>query len=136
MRRGTAASERPKLMTLEEWAALDDDVEGELVDGMLEEEEMPSILHEIVVAWLFAALRSWARARGGFVLGSDTKVAVGLRRGRKPDLTLFLPGKMPGLEDRLVRVTPHLVAEITSPRPRDTHRDRVDKLGDYARAGI
>ena len=136
MRRGTAASERPKLMTLEEWADLDDDIEGELVDGILEEDEMPSFLHELVVGWLFAALRNWVRPRGGFVVGSETKVAVGVRRGRKPDLTLFLPGKTPALQDRLVRVAPHLVVEVTSPRPRDTHRDRVDKLGDYARAGI
>jgi hypothetical protein len=82
------------------------------------------------------ALRRWVRARGGFVVGSDTKVAVGLRRGRKPDVSVLLPGKMPALQDRLVRVAPHLVAEVASPRPRDTRRDRVDKLRDYARAGI
>jgi Uma2 family endonuclease len=136
MRRGTAASERPKLMTLEEWAELDDEIEGELVDGVLEEEEMPSFLHEVIVMWLASALRNWARRRGGFVVGSETKLAVGPRRGRKPDVTVLLPGKMPALLDSLVRVPPHLVVEVTSPRPRDTHRDRVDKLADYARAAI
>ena len=42
MRRCAATSERSKTMTLGEWAALDEDVEGELVDGMLKEEEIPS----------------------------------------------------------------------------------------------
>lgn len=123
-------------MTLEEWAALDEDVEGELVDGMLEEQEMPTFLHELVVMWIAAGLRSWARRRRGFVVGSETKLAVGPRRGRKPDLSLFLPGALPALPDALIRVPPHLVVEVTSPRPRDVHRDRVDKLTDYARAGI
>ena len=123
-------------MTLEEWASLDEDVEGELVDGFLEEEEMPTFLHELVVMWIAAALRSWARRRRGFVVGSETKLAVGPRRGRKPDLSLFLPGALPGLPDALIRVPPRLVVEVTSPRPRDVHRDRLDKLTDYARAGI
>ena len=123
-------------MTLEEWAALDEDVEGELVDGMLEEEEMPTFLHELVVMWVAAALRSWARRRRGFVVGSETKLAVGPRRGRKPDLSLFLPRALPALPDALIRVPPHMVVEVTSPRPRDVHRDRLDKLADYARAGI
>jgi Uma2 family endonuclease len=136
MRRGVAASERPKSMTLEEWAALDDDVEGELVDGVLEEEEIPTFLHEMVVMWMAAVLRTWARRRGGFVVGSDAKLAVAPRRGRKPDVTVLLPGALPALADALLRVPPHLVVEVTSIRPRDVHRDRVDKLGDYARAGI
>ena len=123
-------------MTLQEWAALDEDVEGELVDGMLEEEEMPTFLHELVVMWMAAALRTWARRRRGFVVGSETKLAVGPRRGRKPDLALFLPRALPALSDELIRVPAHLVVEVASPRPRDVHRDRVDKLTDYARAGI
>ena len=123
-------------MTLEEWAALDEDVEGELVDGMLEQEEMPTFLHELVVTWIAAALRNWVRRRHGFVVGSEAKLAVGPRRGRKPDLSLFLPGALPALPDVLIRVTPHLVVEVASPRPRDVHRDRVEKLTDYARAGI
>jgi Uma2 family endonuclease len=131
-RSGTA--ERAKSMTLAAWAALDADVEGELVDGVLEEEEMPTVLHELIVAWLISALGRWARRHGGWVAGSETKIAVGPRRGRKPDISVYRKGRMPGLHDALVRVPPHLVIEVTSPRPRDARRDRIDKLGDYARA--
>jgi Uma2 family endonuclease len=123
-------------MTLEEWADLDGDVEGELVDGVLEEEEMPTLLHELAVAWLIRTLGAWVRRRGGYVAGSETKVAVGPRRGRKPDVVLFLRGSLPSVEEVLVRTAPHLVIEVVSPRPRDTRRDRIDKLSDYARAGI
>lgn len=123
-------------MTIEEWAALDEDVEGELVDGVLEEEEMPSVLHETIVLWLGAILRVWAGRRRGLATGSEAKIAIGPRRGRKPDLSVFLPPSLPALSDTLVRVAPHLVVEIASPRPRDVRRDRIDKLADYARAGV
>ena len=136
MSRAALDASRSKPLTLVEWAELDEDVEGELVDGALEEEEMPSFLHEIVVSWLNAVLRRWLRRSGGQVAGSETKIAVGRRRGRKPDLSVYLPGHLPGLDDALVQVTPHLVVEVASPRPRDARRDRVDKLRDYARAGI
>jgi Uma2 family endonuclease len=131
-----AVQARTRAMTLEEWAELDEDVEGELVDGVLEEEEMPSLLHEIVVSWLNAVLRRWAQRRGGQVAGSEAKIAVAAKRGRKPDLSLYLRGHIPPLTDPLVRVAPHLVVEVASPRPRDIRRDRVDKIADYARAGI
>ena len=52
------------------------------------------------------------------------------------DLAVFLPRALPALPDTLIRVPPHLVVEVASPRPRDVHRDRVEKLTDYARAGI
>jgi Uma2 family endonuclease len=131
-----AKLERPRLMTLEEWADLDDEVEGELVDGLLEEEEMPSFQHEIIVAWLIVTLHGWAHRRGGRVAASEAKIAVGPRRGRKPDVSVYVRNQMPAAADRLITVAPYLVVEVTSPRPRDTRRDRVDKLGDYARAGI
>jgi len=123
-------------MTLEEWAGLDEDIEGELVDGLLEEEEMATFLHEIVVMWLAHALRPWIRRRHGYVAGPVAKIAVGPRRGRKPDLSVYLRGQAPALADTLVRTPPHLVVEVVSPRPRDARRDRVEKISDYARAGI
>ena len=61
---------------------------------------------------------------------------MGPRRGRKPDLSVFLPPALPALSDTLVRVPPSLAVEIVSPRPRDALRDRVEKLADYARAGV
>jgi Uma2 family endonuclease len=125
-----------RLMTLEEWADLDEDVEGELVDGVLEEEEMATILHELVVAFLLRALFPWVQKRRGLVTGSEVKIAVGPRRGRKPDLSVFLAASRPGLMDSLVRIAPHLVVEVVSERPRDARRDRIDKLHDYAAAGV
>ena len=131
----TGAAGPARAMTLEEWAALDEEVGGELVDGILEEER-PTFLHEIVVAWLIRPLHTWARRRRGLVASSETKIAVGPRRGRKPDVSVYLPGRVPPLADALVRVPPHVAVEVASPRPRDVRRDRVEKLGDYARAGI
>jgi Uma2 family endonuclease len=122
-------------MTLQEWADLDDEVAGELVDGVLEEEEMPTHLHELVVTWLLVVLHQWARPRGGQVTGSETKIAVGAARGRKPDVSVYLRGRQPALEDSIVTVAPHVVIEVTSPRARDIRRDRIDKQIDYARAG-
>jgi Uma2 family endonuclease len=136
MSRPAANLERPHLMTLREWADLDDDVEGELVDGVLEEEEMPSFLHEMIVGWLIEVLRGWARRRGGRVAASEAKIAVGPRRGRKPDVSVYLRSRMPRPADTLITVAPYVVVEVASPRPRDVRRDRIDKLRDYARAGI
>jgi Uma2 family endonuclease len=123
-------------MTLDEWERLPEDEDGELVDGWLVEEEVPDFLHELVVAWLLQALVPWARARGGVAGGSGAKFAVATNRGRKPDVTVFLPaGKLPPARG-LVRVPPTIAVEIVSRRPRDQRRDRVDKAAEYAAFGI
>jgi Uma2 family endonuclease len=127
----------PPEMTLEEWADLDEDEPGELVDGVLEEEEMPTFLHEAVVSWLQYVLRGWAAPRGGWVFGSEAKYAVKPRRGRKPDLSVYLPGaKMPAAGDGLGRTPPSIVVEVVSARPRDARRDRIDKVADYQAFGV
>jgi len=121
-------------VTLAEWADMDEDEPGELVDGVIEEEEVPSVLHELVVAWLVRVLGAWLAPRGGLALGSEHKVGVGPRRGRKPDVSAYLPGApRPALRASLSLVPPSIVVEVLSPRLRDTRRDRVEKLGDYAR---
>ena len=74
-------------LSLEEWFALPEDEPGELVDGHLEEEEVPDYLHELLVMLLGRLLGNWTSPHGGLVAGSDAKFAVGSGRGRKPDLT-------------------------------------------------
>ena len=64
-------------LTIDAWADLDEDEPGELVDGYLEEEEVPTVLHELVVAWLLGCLRTWARGRRGMAFGSELELVVG-----------------------------------------------------------
>ena len=122
-------------MTLDEWARLPDDEPGEFVDGWLVEEEVPDFLHEAIVAWLLEKLGRWSRERGGIAGASDAKFAVASNRGRKPDATVFLPGRLPPARG-LVRVAPEIAIEIVSARPRDRRRDRLEKSAEYAAFGI
>lgn len=122
-------------MTLEEWADLPEDEPGELVDGRLVEEEMPSYVHELVVLWLGGVLRAWLAGKG-FAGGSGAKLAVGSRRGRMPDLTVYLPGSKKPPARGIIRVPPDIAVEIVTPTPRDARRDRVEKLDEYAAFGV
>jgi Uma2 family endonuclease len=134
----TSLTPLPREMTVEEWADLDDDVDGELVDGQLVEEEVVDFGHEGVVAYLLATIRPWARARGGQIFGSEAKLAISARRGRRPDLSVYLPrGGVPNAKDRLARVPPAIAIEVvTGERARDRRRDRVEKVHDYASIGV
>jgi Uma2 family endonuclease len=121
-------------MTLDEWADLPEDEAGELVDGVLIEEEDVGALHESIVIWLGAVLRAWLGARGR-ILASDAKFAVSDRRGRKPDLTVyFTRRKLPA--HAVIRTAPDVAIEIISPRPEDRRRDRFEKLSEYAAFGV
>jgi Uma2 family endonuclease len=124
-------------MSLRQWSRLEEDMSGELVDGVLEEEEMPTLMHELIVTWLSAAFRSWLFGRGGAVGGSELKLAVGKDRGRKPDVVVYLPGKpRPPLRASLIDIPPTIVVEVVSATPRDARRDRVEKVDDYAAFGV
>lgn len=129
------AAKKLHTLTLAQWADMDEDAEGELVDGVLEDEEMPTALHEMIVMWFATALAAWAKRNGARVFGSELKIATGPRTGRKPDMSVFARDSLPPLDAVIVRTTPLLVIEVLSPRPRDQRRDRVDKLREYARAG-
>jgi Uma2 family endonuclease len=122
-------------LTAEEWSSLDEDEEGELVAGVLEPEEMPDAVHELTVSFLIRTLGTWL-AGAGFVLGSEVKLLVAPRTGRKPDMSVFLPGTTPPPRRGLIRKPPYLVVEVISPSPRDERRDRVVKTAEYAAFGV
>jgi Uma2 family endonuclease len=123
-------------LSLDEWFDLPEDQSGELVEGRLEEEEVPDYLHELLVSLLIQALGPWITPRGGLVAGSDAKFAVSSRRGRKPDLTVYLPGSRRPPARGLIRVPPDIDIEIVPPTPRDGRRDRVEKTAEYATFGV
>ena len=55
---------------------------------------MPDAIHELAVTWLSALLRAWLGSRG-FVLGSEVKLAVLPKGGRKADLSVYFPNRPP-----------------------------------------
>ncbi|HEY6727987.1 MAG TPA: Uma2 family endonuclease [Polyangiaceae bacterium] len=123
-------------LTLEQWASLSEEEPGEFVAGFLEEEEVPDLAHESVVAWLIATLKMWLAGRGGFVFGSEVKFAVTPSRGRKSDVSVYFPGRT-GLPRRgVVRIPPDVMIEVLSEGRRDAHRDRIDKPDEYAAFGV
>lgn len=110
---------------------------GELVDGWLVEEEMPDFIHETVVVFLIELFRVWLRSNPrGFVAGSEAKYGVLPTRGRKPDVSVFLPGSRKPPARGLVRVPPDIMVEVVTPTPRDGRRDRVEKPQEYAAFGV
>ena len=79
---------------------------------------------------------TWARPRGGRVLASDTKYALSSKRGRKPDISVFLSREHKLPRRGAMRHPPNLMVEVISPDPRDRRRDRIEKLREYAAFGV
>ena len=121
-------------VTMDQWAALEEDDSRELVDGRLEEAEVPSVVHEVIVMWLLMRLEPYFRARRGRALASGIKLAIGSRRGRLADIVCFGPdAKLP--REGVVRAAPEVVIEVVSRRAQDQKRDRIAKPEDYAALG-
>jgi Uma2 family endonuclease len=120
-------------LTLDEWEALDEDDMRELVDGHLEEGEVPDLVHERTASWLLVRLSAHFEPRGGFVVGSGLKFGLNPRRGRIPDLAVFA-GEPPNARG-LVRRPADIMIEIVSRSPADQRRDRIAKVEDYAAFG-
>lgn len=128
------ADERRRI-SVEEWASMPEDEPGELVDGLLAEEEVADWDHEDVVAWVLLILGPWVMARGGRVYGSEGKYAVRPGRGRKADVSAFLPGTPLPPRHGPSRTPPDIIVEVISSDPRDARRDRFDKAQEYAAFG-
>lgn len=128
----------PTIGTRYSWSdfvALEDDDRRELLDGQLVEMDVPTKLHEWIVATLVHHLRSWAMARQtGIVLASGYKVRIRDDRGFMPDVQFFRRGGYPLPSAGLDAGAPDLAVEVISPT--SGRYDRIEKLRGYAGIGV
>lgn len=127
---------RTRDLSLEQWAALDEDETGELVDGALTDEEVPDPVHELAVTLLVLFFGNHLLDRGGFVFTSEVKLAIRPSRGRKADVTVYFLGGHRPPRRGLLRAAPDLLVEVVTPTPHDERRDRVEKMADYQALGV
>jgi Uma2 family endonuclease len=119
----------------QEFIALAEDDRRELLDGELLEIDVPTKLHEWVVALLVHRLTSWAMARrAGIVLASGYKVRIRENRGFMPDVQYFARAGRPLPSGGLDAGAPDLVVEVVSPVSR--RFDRTIKAEGYAEIGV
>jgi len=128
-----------RLLTWRQFIALDEgeQMRGvELVDGELEEGEVPTRKHGRIVTRLIMLLGPWLEQHGGGeLLSQDNRVRISPRRVRKPDLVLVRSADNPVFEDETLVSPPFLIVEVITKTARDEHRDRVTKLADYESLG-
>lgn len=121
-------------LTVDAWAALPEDAPGELLGGMLADEEQVGYLHDAVCAALLLLFGRWLDGRGRLAT-SDVRFAVAEDKGRKADLSVYFDRvKLPARG--AVRTPPDVIVEVVSPTPADRRRARIEKLGDYAAFGV
>jgi Uma2 family endonuclease len=114
---------------------LPDDDRRELIDGALVETEMPTELHEHIVACLTFFFRAWVRTHGGHAYASGYKVRVDARHGFFPDVQLYHPkNRAERTRQGLTQGAPDVVVEVLSDG--SAAFDKKAKLLGYARIGV
>lgn len=102
----------------------------DLIDGKVVLHETPTPRHQSIVVALTLA---FGRSRVGQVLVAPMPVRLRTDRMREPDVMFYRTEHMDRIHDQYGD-PPDLVAEVLSPSTRNV--DEVDKLAEYAAAGI
>jgi Uma2 family endonuclease len=136
-RDGFSVSLRPLqgLWTEEQYLALTDHTRRliELTDGVLEPLAPATDRHQVLVLFLYDLLRAFVSQLGGKVLVAPLRLQVREGKQREPDILLVRDASDPRRQNRF-SLGADLVVEVVSPD--DPERDTVEKVADYAEAGI
>jgi Uma2 family endonuclease len=119
----------------ERFLLLPDDDRRELINGELVETEMPTELHEHIVACLTFFFRAWVRVHGGHAYASGYRVRIDARHGFFPDVQLYHPkNRAERTNQGLTDGAPDVVVEVLSEG--SAAYDKKAKLLGYARIGV
>ena len=123
------------LWTEEQYLKLTDQTNHfiEFTDGVIEVLPMPTDSHQVILLFLYDLLRTFLAQIGGKVLVSPLRLQIRPGKQREPDILLVCDASDPRRQNRFWQGA-DLVAEIVSPD--DPERDMVEKVADYAEAGI
>lgn len=128
----------PKLLTFEEFAALNSEGRYELVDGRLEELVAPTLRHGWSGGRFFAILDAYlAEHEPTAYWGVEVDVPTLPFCGRRPDVVYFSTddaARYTNVETDEVSGVPTLAIEVLSSG--DEKRDLVEKRREYAAAGV
>ncbi len=105
----------------------------EFNDGDIEVLPMPTDKHQVLLEFLFLALRAFVTQSGGKVLFAPLRMQVREGKYREPDLLVLRDARDARRQNRYW-LGADLVVEIISPD--DPERDTRLKRADYAEAGI
>ncbi len=105
----------------------------EFTRGQLEVLPRPSDQHQVLLEFLFIALRAFLRPRGGKVLFAPLRLEIRPAKFREPDLLLVLDAHDPRRQNAYWRGA-DMVIEIVSPD--GPERDTIVKRLDYAEGRI
>ena len=120
----------------EEYLALETNHLIEYTDGSLEMLPMPTIQHQLIVAFLYNMLLSFIQSKKlGTLLFAPLRVKLWEGKYREPDLVFLSSEKPERLQGRYLDGA-DLVIEVISGSAEDRHRDLVTKRQEYAQAGI
>jgi Uma2 family endonuclease len=123
------------LWTAEQYLKLTDHTRYlvEFTDGVIEVLPIPTDTHQTILEFLFLALRAFIQPRGGKVLFAALRLQVRPDAFREPDILLLRDANDPRRQNRFW-LGADLVVEVVSAD--DPERDTVEKVADYAEAGI
>ena len=118
----------------EQYLSLDTNQLVEFDNGVLEFLPTPSIVHQLLLQYLFDALNTFvSTAKAGTVVVAPYHVRVADGKQRDPDV-LYVPAG--GTLGKMYTEDAALVAEVVSEGAENRQRDLVDKRAEYAAAGI
>lgn len=119
----------------ETWLVLAQDMDTELVRGVMKENMAAQYPHEWIFAWLFKILGIFVEERKlGVVLGSRSAVKINEVDGRLPDLLFVRADNTAIIQNSAIYGAPDLVIEIVSENDRPS--DLVPLEADYREIGV
>jgi Uma2 family endonuclease len=123
------------LWTEEQYLTLTDHTRHliEFTDGTIEVLPMPTDKHQVILLFLYDLLRAFLTRLGGKVLVAPLRLQVRPGKQREPDILLVRDANDPRRQNRYW-LGADLVVEVVSSD--DPERDTVEKVADYAEAGI